>query len=1226
MRSQQPALQQDGKRAAPAGLASEDGRASQLDGVAPAANGVARIRLKRLELHGFKTFATRTTLEFAPGITAIVGPNGSGKSNLADAVRWVLGEQSSKLLRGRRGEDVIFAGGHGRAPMGMAEVCLTLDNAAGLLPADYTEVALSRRLFRSGEMEYLINRQRVRLRDVVDLLSRAGIAQASHSVIGQGLVDLALSLRPEERRALFEDAAGLRRFQAKQAEAMAKLAETRANAARVADLIAELAPRVAHLQRQARRAQDEARLRAQWLATLQTWLAHQRWEIEHALAALATEQAQLDRGSEDGRRVSEQAAAALAAARQRLTTAKEGLARSEGERAAARDTLSEARRQLAVQEERHRAAVRAVQELQAEVERLTRRLEAAAARVPEAERDYAAAVAAAETARAAAITARQRLAERERERTGQDEELQQARAAAARAARRLTQLTTQLQEAQQQLTRATKQAAEAAGGRARAEEALRSLMQREQALEARGRELATQQTVAEEHRRQAAEALAAARQRAEELHTRLAQLDRQIETLEARLAVLREVAGAEQARSERPEDAASNGGRRLAELLQVPAGLEAAAAAALNTAGISPGWIVVGTRREAMAAAAGHATRGGPRTTFVCMEALARRASLRGPAPPCPAGAHELSRLLEGAEAAAQGLLAGVCVVPDLATGLALAEALSPGEAPLLVTAAGDVVDPAGLITTGAPPDEAGKLRRWRELREATAALEAARAEREPAAAAAAEAATAASRLAAEAREAEAACRALQQQALRGEGERHGLVQQRLRLEKEVAWWTEFAGRATSQQAELQQRIEALRLEREAAQQAHEVAAAAVAQVAAAASARESALAALREQAAAAQTEAALAEQRATQAAQQAQQAKESLQAARASLEAARQRLARLHEEAAALEAAVQQSRAVVAKRETALAALDRRAEKEHAQVAALEAEVERARGEHEQARAALARMDQEVARLAAARASLEERLRALREQAAREVGELPLSARSNEAPEVLQQRLDTLQARLRSLGPVNQVALQEHAEASERLQFLKAQLADLESAAAAIESAMAELEAELRESFSRTFEAVAAEFRVYFRRLFGGGEAQLALTDPRHLAETGVEIVAQLPGKRRQELSLLSGGERALVAAALVFALLKARPSPFCIMDEVDAALDEANVGRFCDVLEELSAQTQFVLITHNRATMERAAALYGVTLGDDGISRVVSLDLRDPPPDGRTTGRGVS
>ncbi|MDQ3703387.1 MAG: AAA family ATPase, partial [Chloroflexota bacterium] len=244
------------------------------------------MRLRRLELQGFKTFAARAALEFAPGITAVVGPNGSGKSNVADAVRWVLGEQSLRLLRGRKSEDVIFAGGSGRAPLGLAEVTLVLDNADGALPTDFSEVAVGRRIYRSGESEYYINRARVRLRDVVDLLSRAGVGQNGHSVIGQGLVDLALSLRPEERRGLFEDAAGVRRYQAKRDEAEAKLTEVRANATRLADLVAELEPRLGQLQRQARRAQEEGRLRERWREALRAWAARLRWELAASRAAL----------------------------------------------------------------------------------------------------------------------------------------------------------------------------------------------------------------------------------------------------------------------------------------------------------------------------------------------------------------------------------------------------------------------------------------------------------------------------------------------------------------------------------------------------------------------------------------------------------------------------------------------------------------------------------------------------------------------------------------------------------------------------------------------------------------------------------------------------------------------------------------------------------------------------------------------------------------------------
>ncbi|HEV2123758.1 MAG TPA: AAA family ATPase, partial [Chloroflexota bacterium] len=357
------------------------------------------MRLKKLELHGFKTFASRATLEFAPGITAIVGPNGSGKSNVSDAVRWVLGEQSLKLLRGRKSEDVIFAGGHGRAPMGLAEVTLTLDNADGALPPDYAEISISRRAYRSGESEYYLNRSRVRLRDIIDLLSRAGIGQNGHSVVGQGMVDLALSLRPEERRSLFEDAAGMRRYHTKKAEAESKLAEVAANATRVADLIAELEPRVVQLQRQARRAQDETLLRQQWRQALEALLAHQRWEIEHGLSQTEPEAQRIETEREAARSEAESATAAMQAAREQLNQARTTLVELQRERGRTREAMEVARREAAVSAERCAAGERLLADLKAQETRLRARHSEAERAQPEAERERHAAQAALELAR-----------------------------------------------------------------------------------------------------------------------------------------------------------------------------------------------------------------------------------------------------------------------------------------------------------------------------------------------------------------------------------------------------------------------------------------------------------------------------------------------------------------------------------------------------------------------------------------------------------------------------------------------------------------------------------------------------------------------------------------------------------------------------------------------------------------------------------------------------------
>jgi chromosome segregation protein len=342
-------------------------------------------------------------------------------------------------------------------------------------------------------------------------------------------------------------------------------------------------------------------------------------------------------------------------------------------------------------------------------------------------------------------------------------------------------------------------------------------------------------------------------------------------------------------------------------------------------------------------------------------------------------------------------------------------------------------------------------------------------------------------------------------------------------------------------------------------------------------------------------------------------------------LQASTSRLAAAERAAGEITRRLAQRDAGLAALETALATADQELDEVTRLGERLEDETQRHAQTAARAASALAAMDVERALAEAEHTKLDERWRSLVERAAREVGELPPAAEGAVPSAALAERLAALQVRLTSLGPVNQVALQEHAEVTERITFLRAQLDDLNGAEQSLLGASADLENGVRRDFERTFEAVAEHFGAYVCRLFGGGDGRLALTDPTNLVETGVEIIVQLPGKRRRELALLSGGERALVAAALLFALLKARPSPFCVMDEVDAALDDASIGRFGDVLQELSALTQFVIITHNRSTMERAGALYGVTLGADGVSRVVSLRLHgssDGSPAGTLTG----
>ncbi|MGI8423251.1 MAG: AAA family ATPase, partial [Chloroflexota bacterium] len=816
------------------------------------------MRLKKIELHGFKTFASRASLEFSPGITAIVGPNGSGKSNVTDAVRWVLGEQSLRLLRGRRSEDVIFSGGSGRAPQGLAEVTLTLDNEDGALPPEFAEVSVGRRAHRSGENEYFINRSRVRLRDVVDLLSRAGIGQNGHSVVGQGLVDQALSQRPEERRSLFEDAAGIRRYQAKKHEAESKLAEVHTNATRVQDLMAELEPRLAQLARQARRAQDEARLRDQWQHAVRRLVAHQRFEIEKALSEWQPEIERLEAIQAEAAAESTASAAALAAARERLSSLRRTLGTQEEAHIAARDRLDVARRESAVAHERLAGAERYASDVRATVAQLEQRVRDAQLALPEADARLLEATQQLAAARAGVEAASNAL--REAPEISDPLAAQAARGDLIARARDLTQAVTQLRETEHQVRELIRQSDESASGRQRADAAFAAhcaaVERVERALTAHAQHITELQRV----QAAARESCVGARERERATAQRLAEHEHELQEIRVRLSVLREVVrGAEHAGPDAE-------GTSLAEQLRISAELEAPVAAALGEA---LDWIVVETDGEARQRAIHHASEGGRRRTYVARASLASAASPpSGEFVPAVEGQGRLDEVAVGpdGDAAHRRLLAGAYLVKDLAAALTLAERSNGAARPLFVTLAGELVNALGAITVGAAPDEAATLRHLREMREAegrlallSGATEPLELDRNEARAALAQAETELQRL-------EAQQAVVAQESSRLVGEQRALEQQQLRLERDATWWAEFAERAATQLTELQDRMARLEQQRRTAEAAHQEAERRTAHLTATEDEREAALALLRERAASSRTALALAEQRLTQA------------------------------------------------------------------------------------------------------------------------------------------------------------------------------------------------------------------------------------------------------------------------------------------------------------------------------------------------------------------------
>lgn len=1197
-------------------------------------------RLRELRVTGFKSFAEHTTVEFEAGISAVVGPNGSGKSNLADALRWALGEQG-RSLRTRRAEDVIFAGSSSRRAIGMADVTLRIDNVDRLLPLDFGEVELGRRLFRSGENEYLLNRQRVRLRDLVDLLDSANLADNAFLFIGQGMVDQALALRPEERRPLFEEAAGTRRHERRRRRAEADLVESEANLERVRDILSELRPQARRLAAQAQ--QQEARAVA-----AQNLTAALVGNAQIHLVALARAALEGERGAAAARSEADAAAGALRVAEGDVVRlGAQASQRREVERAARRE-LDTARAQTF---ECRLAEARMASD-EAVVERDRRRLEeerrSRLARAEEARRStaqappgvpaalveaeavasraVAAAAAELESLRAMGVTDVTAVAAvRERE----------ARAAeVARLRRRIDEAIAASESIAAQLTVAEDAAAAAAVARRASDQAL---------ADASAREVAAENAAAE------------ARTRAEASDRRRAATEGQREALEGRLEAARaELAATDEALARAGDgrlarSARARGGKRVAEGLDVDPRLRPAVEAVLGdllTASLVPvetilalaaagtGALVAqerpdsrnsgrpsgrGTTAPSLAAEAGAVAAGGGR--------------LRDAVRMDPGGA--VTRLLE------RDLW-----VPDLAAALSVWPLLAQG---WRVTSLDGIVltdEGAAMIGTrssllelaarrDALRDSAARLER--ELDAGNAALEALRAAdadlREGLARqiGSLEAARRDRRVAEEADRVRA--RALESAARDVDWERSG----RDRLATEIRLLEESlrAAQGDADEAGDVAEHEASAGARGANGEARAAVAVATARVASLAQRRE---------AVAQQLAAALEEQRAAQERRQRVELELQIEERGVSeLDAELLTLAASLADAGSARAAAQEHLSLAADTESRIASeldeMESAATDELGELTAAEGRQATARerlriadGASRAAEVALleTRFARDTAReqllgeLATVEGHALHALEAPQDAGLETALDAALDRWTCDSPSMLStaepaaqpmspQRLASLRRRYHELGASNPFAAEEYAEVSDRLATLEAQHADLETAIRSTRELIVALSARITVQFRETFAALESAFGRRFRQLFDGGEAELSLTDPENLSTTGVEITARPPGKKRQPLSMLSGGERALTAVALLMAMLEVRPVPFCVLDEVDAALDEANIGRFSAALRSLAETIQFIVITHNRGTIEAADALYGVTVDDDAVSRVVSLRLAD-------------
>ncbi len=1238
--------------------------------------------LKRLEMLGFKSFATRTLLEFSPGITAVLGPNGAGKSNVADSMRWVLGEQSMRQLRGKKSDDIIFAGASGRAALGMAEVSLTLDNSTGWVPSDYSEITVTRRSYRSGENEYLINKQKVRLKDVLLLLAQARIGHDSYTVVGQGSIDAALSLRAEERRGLFEDAAGIRPFQVQRADAENRLKQTEQNLERLRDIVNEIEPRLAPLAEQARRAAEYIQINGELQEVVSTWYALQWRRLcatqERAEQGEQEQSAQVRQLEQSVHELQEQGNA-LRAKRQQTQTRISTARQSYND---ANSAMQKHERDLAISQERVGSLEQQRTDIQQEERRLRERLIAAQKKTVDLEEQCDTADEAVDNEAAALATLEVQVSKAQKEYEIDERRLRTAQ-------NDLIQIQARLGSSQTELGRTQKQLGERNRTLATRRDTIASTQQSLRTLETRlVEERATLSTARQEEqqvtqRKQAlGRAIADAQQEVERLKSSLAEAERQKRTVTDRLNMLKNW-----------RQSLSGYSDGVRSLLRTPAGKISGLLGPIPQLGVAPSGLetaleaAFGPFMQAVAVKtiddAYHALlflQESGKAMVVWLEGedddndestlsiqsqeeevvlhrfLAEQPDLRDAVVgfawrhiQCdPRYTTLFQRILRGIVItrtvdAAQTLLAW-------ALPLSLS---SMSDLPFtsIVTTKGEILHVNGWLTSGGKESgQQGLLAYERELRElpqkveqqktfidqlnsmlseAQRTQEGRRAEQN---AVDKELQKLASRINDANRSVNTSQRELertnteiqlaasveQQLAAEVVGLEQEVVAAQQRVQAHEKSQREIAGRAEELRYEMEERATAYRRQQD--QLGHARTNVAV---------KRQEAKALQQQLAVQRTQAqelkSMVEQQVTRrndAEQRQQGVQETITLQRLELEKVKTSVQTLGDALKVQEAeltqddqqiaTVEQQRTQVQQRMTEQELLYRRSllesQKAHDAVTTLLEQLREEMGIED---------PQELAKYES---------RDMSTPAENSDGNTSqnnglLSEEEETQLRRLRRRVDALRARLKAMGGYDSTAPQLYEETRTRFEFLSTQISDMEQAALQLHAIINQLDTTMARQFEVTFQAINARFREHFTALFNGGTARLELVTVKSDEEgstpsagmpAGVDVIVQPPGKKVQDLSLLSGGERALVSAALLFALLEINPPPFCLLDEVDAALDESNVMRFCDILKRLAQRTQFIVITHNRVTMTVAQVLYGVSMRES-ISRLLSMRVEE-------------
>lgn len=1184
------------------------------------------MKLKKLELYGFKSFAQRTEIVFDEGITGIVGPNGSGKSNIGDAVRWVLGEQSAKTLRGASMSDVIFNGTQKRKPLSYCEVSLVFDNDDHALAMEAAEVMVTRRVYRNGESEYYLNRTACRLKDVVDLFRDTGIGKEGYSIIGQGRIDEILSRKSEDRRQVFEEAAGIVKFKARKEEADKKLQRTLENLERVDDILDELTKRLKPLEEQSRNARvylelstelkdldlnlflirsDRARARLSELEsellTVQTILA----DTESNLTDKTT------RRDETQNRI-DQLEEAITKARTELMECAEHVHESQKKLSALqsrRETRSENRQRIVREQEE-------AQERLAEIEKDHARIQA------DVEKQHSL-IADAEQILRATQEAAEKAQAKEKE---ADAALEAQKAAVIDQMNRLSDVRndkTRLNTMQAQMETRLTEIEESSGALQEQEAALR------EALIAVEKQLKTEN----QHQQQCQEKLAQARQASDEADAAYANLRADVEKQSAdmqaaasRHNVLTEMTRDMEGYNMAVRRAMTYAKQRgltgvkgvLAQLMTVPQAYETAIDMALGAAQQN---IVTDTEETAKELINYLRQNRLGRATFLPMSAI-RGKTLYGnernalKLPGCLGVASELVQCAPEYRGIVENLLGRTVIADNLDHGIPIMRA--GNHAFRLVTLEGDVMHSGGSMTGGSAQSKVSNLlSRERELKELTAKLQTGRAELDKCR----QELTQRQQTAQEKRQKVSdAVNALHQQeiAVAREQARRESVSADLNTHLQRMQETEQARVQLHQSLEdIRQQLETIEHQRTGAQgdqSAMEQKTIEMQNALVKARAEASAendrlmvrtlqLSDLRHGLSDLERDEAHAQQDQAQILRE-QERREQLLHEMDELDAIDENDMK-REEAESARRQKEQLR-----QESAAQAIEQRRSQAQSDLRDILSDMENLHEAYNRDSEKLHKTELAKARIEGDQKNLQNRIwdtYKLTYAGAEEFRRTPFDEKESDC------RAAELQGQIRALGKVNVGAVEEYAETKARVDDLTTQQQDLKRAEMDLRELIERLLIQMRSTFVENFSKMQGYFAETFTRLFGGGHAELKLMDPDEPLNCGIEVNAQPPGKKLQLLSLLSGGERALTAIAILFAMLKLKPTPFCILDEIEAALDDANIGYYADYLKEYSKGTQFIVVTHRKGTMERCNSLFGVAMEEQGVSRMVSVSLQD-------------